>query len=319
VLSRKFTTRSNQRTGFNKIAWSIGTIALSIIKSNSKISCLVLFGLFVIWQSNFAQIKNSNNLTNPDIAPKVSGIHTLSIHVNDTISHDSVYQFFAQKLLLPVYYTPVMIADRRYVGVYAGNMVLEPCGPYQNIDYATDNFKAIFFGMNFEVNNSLFICEQALRMRGIVHQVNKGSIYIRDSKLSNENIFTALYEVNDKQKRDSLQNMLRIQEKPNSGIEYIKEVHIGYKNDLNYQKWKEYLYPLEFRQNGVCQINDSLQLFFTQGEINEVKAITFKVKSLEETEHYLLDNQLSVTYYNNGISINPVQAFDLPIYFSDVR
>jgi hypothetical protein len=290
-----------------------------IVKNSSKIYPLVLIGLIVVCQSHFAQTRTLNNSNNPDIAPNVSGIHTLSIHVKDTITHDSVYKFLAHKLLLPTYYTPVMIAERRYVGVYAGNMVLEPCGPYRNIDYAKDNFRAIFYGMNFEVNSSLFECEQALRKRSMDHQINIGSIYITDSILCNENIFTALYEVNDRQKRDSLQNELRIQDKSNPGIEYIKDVNIGCKNELNYQKWREYLDPLKFGQNDVCQINDSLQLFFTRGEINEVKGITFKVKSLEKTEQYLMDNQFSITVSDNKISINPTQTFGLSIYFSDEK
>lgn len=284
------------------------------MKHSCKLYCLVLIGLIGICQSHSAQISTNNNPANP-AAPEVSGIHTLSIHVKDTISHDSVYQFLLHKLLLPTYYTPVMIAGRRYVGVYAGNMVLEPCGPYGNINYATDDFRAIFYGMNFEVSNSLSTCEQALRTRGIDHQVNKGSIYIRDSMLCNENIFTALYVVNDKQKRDSLQNKLKNQER-GPGIEYIKKVDIGYKDENNYQRWEKYLDPLQFGQNDICQINDSLQLCFTQGEINEVKAITFKVKSLEKTKQYLRDRQFLFTVSDSRIHINPTQTFGLSLYFS---
>lgn len=289
------------------------------MKTSSRLLFLILIGLFVVCQPQHGQNSAKYHTTNPEIAPNVCGIHTLSIHVKDTITHDSVYQFLLHKLLLPTYYTPVTISGRRYVGVYAGNMVLEPCGPYGNIKYATAEFNAIFYGMNFQVSNSLVECEQALKMRGIEHQVNKGSIYIRDGILCRENIFTALYEVDDIPKRDSLQNKLRIQDRSTPGIEYIKEVHIAYKNELTYQKWKEYLDPREFRQNGICQINDSLQLFFTKGDINEVKAITFKVKSLEETEQYLEENQFAVRASDNKIFINPAQIFGLSFYFSDVK
>ena len=253
------------------------------------------------------------------IAPEVSGIHTLSIHVRDTITHDSVYQFLLDELLLPTYYTPLLIGERRYVGVYAGNMVLEPCGPYGNIDYATNDFRAIFYGMNLEVSNSLKICEQALELRGIKHQSNKGSIYIRDSVLSSDNIFTALYEVHDWQKRDSLQNLLRIEEKSNPGIEYIQEVTIALKNEQGIQKWKEYLAPLEIGKSGICQLNDSLQLFFVKGEISEVKAITFKVESLEKAEQYFVDNQFSIKAADNRISIDSGQAYGLSLHFSDLK
>ena len=116
-----------------------------------------LIGILIICQFSFAQIENSKDPINLETTPIISGVHTLSVHVRDTISHDSVYQFFLHKLKLPIYYTPVKYGQTRYVGIYAGNMVLEPCGPYQNTVYATDSFRAIFYGMNFEVYKSFFI------------------------------------------------------------------------------------------------------------------------------------------------------------------
>ena len=193
-----------------------------MINSN-KIHCLTLIGI-IICQIHFAQIETFEDTINLETAPIVSGVHTLSVHVRDTISHDSVYQFLVHKLMLPVYYTPEKYGQRKYAGIYAGNMVLEPCGPFPNIDYATDNFRSIFFGMNFEVYKSLASSEQALNNRGIKHQINKNSIYVRDSILCNENVFTALYEVRDKKKRDSLRNTLITNVKNKPGIEYIKEI-----------------------------------------------------------------------------------------------
>ncbi len=284
-----------------------------------KIHCLTLIGFLIICQSIFAQIETFEDSVNLKTTPIVSGVHTLSIHVRDTISHDSVYQFFIQKLMLPIFYTPVKYGQRKYGGIYAGNMVLEPCGPYLSTNYATDNFRAIFYGMNFEVYNSLASCEQALNNRGIMHQVNKGSIYVKDRILCNENIFTALYEVNDKEKRDSLQETLNTIVEANPGIEYIKEIFIGYKEEVNFLKWKEYLYPLEFEFNNICHINDSLQIQFTRGNINEVNGITFKVKSLEKTKQYLMKNQFLVTTSNEKIKLNQTQSFGLLIYFTDVK
>ncbi|MBA7535487.1 hypothetical protein ES705_27743 [subsurface metagenome] len=282
-----------------------------------KIHCLTLIGIIMICQFNFAQIETSKDPTNLEIAPIISGVHTLSVHVRDTISHDSVYQFLVHKLMLPVYYTPEKYGQRKYAGVYAGNMVLEPCGPYPNIDYAIDNFRSIFFGMNFEVYKSLASSEQALNNRDIKHQINKNSIYVRDSILCNENVFTALYEVRDKKKRDLLRNTLITNVKNKPGIEYIKEIFIGYKEEVNFLKWKEFLYPLEFGKNDVCQINDSLQIHFTRGNINEVKGITFKVKSLVEAKQYLVKNKLFTTASDKKIKLNQTQSFGLSIFFSD--
>lgn len=283
---------------------------------NYKIYYLTLSVIIIICQCSFAQIKTLKDSLNLESKPIITGVHTLSIHVKDTISQDSVYQFFLHKLMLPIYYTPLKYGQTKYAGIYAGNMVLEPCGPYHNIDYATDNFRAIFFGINLEVK-SLAASKQTLNMQGIKHQVNLGSIYIRDSILCNENIFTALYEVSDKEKRDSLQYTMNKKGKNKLGIEYIKEIFVGYKEDVNLLKWKKYLYPLEIRENDICQINDSLQFHFIRGNINEVRKITFKIKSLEDAKQYLIKNQFSITESDKIIELNQTQSFGLSICLTD--
>lgn len=284
--------------------------------NNIKIHCIILIGIFSC-QNIFAQIEIFKDTENLHAAPIITGVHTLSVHVRDTILQDSVYQFFLSKLKLPIYYTPVKYGQKKYAGIYSGNMVLEPCGPYQNIDYASDSFKAIFFGINFEVYESLAVSEQALLMRGIKHQVNIGSIYVRDSILCNENIFTALYEVRDKKVRDSLRNSLisNVENKPS--IEYINEIFIGYKEKMNLLKWKDFLDPLEIGKNGICQINDSLKLHFSKGDVNEVKGITFKVNSLEKAKQYLIKNNLFGSVSNKKIKLNQRQSYGLSIYFTD--
>jgi hypothetical protein len=284
-----------------------------------KNHCFILIGILIICQISFAQTENFNDPVNLETEPIISGVHTLSVHVRDSISHDSVYQFFVYKLMLPIYYTPVKYGQVRYAGIYAGNMVLEPCGPYQNIVYAKDSFRAIFYGMNFEVYKSLTSSDIALNNRGIRHQVNQGSIYIRDSILCNQNVFSALYEVNDKEIRDSLQKVMNTAVKNKPGIEYIKEIFIGYKEKVNLKKWKEFLYPLEFDKYDVCQINDSLQIYFTRGNINEVKGITFKVKSLIKAEQYLVENKFLITESDKKIKLNQTQSFGLSIYFTDEK
>lgn len=285
---------------------------------NASIShWITLFGI-IVGQYCFAQEGPFKNPNRPETTPIISGVHTLSIHVRDTLSQDSVYQFFVNKLRLPIYYTPVIYGQKKYSGIYAGNMVLEPCGPYENINYASNDFRAIFYGLNFEVN-SLSSSEQALNKRGIKHQVNQGSIYIRDSILCNENIFTALYEVSDQEVRDSLQKTLITVERNNLGIEYIKEIFIAYKEEANFLKWKEYLFPLEFSKDDICQVNDSLQIHFTRAKINEVTGITFKVRSLVGAKQYMERNKILIFASDKKIKLNPAQSFGLSITFIDEK
>ncbi|MCK4748111.1 MAG: hypothetical protein KAT15_13775 [Bacteroidales bacterium] len=273
----------------------------------------------IVCQAGYTQSTTTPNPSQPEASPIISGLHTLSIHVRDTLTHDSVYQFLIHQLGLPVYYTPVMYGEKKYAGIYAGNMVLEPCGPYPNIKYATEGFRSIFFGMNFEVHHSLASSREALDRLGMMYQDNRNSIYIRDSILCSENVFAAIYEVRDEERRDSLRNMLITNKKYNPGIEYIKEIRMDYKDESNLQRWKEFLYPLEFVESHTCQVNDSLQIHFTLGKINQVKGITFKVESLERATRYFAETDLLESDPDQGILINQKQAFGLLIYLSENR
>ncbi len=279
-------------------------------------ACISISGWLICCASGLAQSESIRELKGYDPPPIVAGIHTLSIHVRDTLSHDSVNNFLVEKLMLPVYYKPVKYRQTRYSGVYAGNMVLEPCGPYSYINYATNEFRAIFFGMNFEVFESLDTSQEILEKRGILHQVNKGSIYIRDSVLCNENVFAALYEIPDKEKRDSLRLLLIKQGKESPGIEYISEISIGYKEEENLLRWKEFLYPYEFDENR-CRINDSLQICFSQEDFNQVKEITFKVQSLSQTIEFLRNQNLRTIQTGDKLLLDLVQTFGLLINFID--
>lgn len=277
-----------------------------------KIQGLLFVNLIIIIGTGCDRSQTLNENGTQESGFRISGMHTLSIHTRDTVTVNSIYNYLNEELKLPVYYTPVTIGMRKYAGIYAGNMVLEPCGPYENREYARDDFRAIFYGINFSVNDSLKYFDKTLNELGIGHQANKGSIYIRDSLLSNENIFTALYEIRDKNQRDSLKSCLN-STTGGPGIEYIKEIVIGYKGEENIRKWKEYFHPLEI-QNSVYRINDSLQIRFEQNKINEIKSITFKVKSLIKARQFLADNHIKFEGSLKQIRLDPDEIFGLIVF-----
>lgn len=284
-----------------------------------KIRNILLMALVWVSQAGYTQRDSSVDVSISRQEPVVSGLHTLSIHVKDTLSQDSVTRFLRETLGLPVYYTPVTIGKRRYSGLYAGNLVLEPCGPYPNIKYASDDFRSIFFGVNFEVFNSLKSGEMALQDLGAEHQVNKGSIYIKDSLLCSENLFAALYEVYDTERRDSLRQFLRQGQCNNPGIEYIKEIVIGYKKEINYQRWKSFLHPIEIDEHGLWPLNDSLSLRFVKESVNQVNSITFKVKSLTQAIPFLRDNNLLESNSEGYATLNRLYTYGLLIHLSEIR
>lgn len=283
---------------------------------------LILSGMTMSFQTNLAQKESAHESGLNKTIPLFSGLHTLSIHVRDTITHDSVFHFLADKLKLPVYYYPVTSGQRKYAGVYAGNLVLEPCGPYSNFPYAAEDFRAIFFGLTFEPFESISLSAIGLTDRKINHQVGDTYIYLQnDSTLCGENITVSLIEkddkINDRRKTDSLRYILAANNENGLGIEYVKEISIGYKNDSGLKKWKELISPSELINNMIWQVSNMLEFHFIKSNIREVQSITFKVKSLEKAKRYLLDNNLIGSFIDNKIELDREQTFGLSMYITE--
>lgn len=311
-----------------------------------KCFSLILLGLTMSFQTNLAQKESAQDSIGHKTIPLFSGLHTLSIHVRDTITHDSVFHFLVDKLKLPVYYYPVTYGKRKWGGVYAGNLVLEPCGPYTNYLYGSKSFRAIFFGLTFEPFESISLSAMGLTDRKINHQTGDTYIYLqKDSALCGDNITISfmdrgLIKIMDKRIMDSLRYVMnadtekkykvfeRIDDEiPNNftsvnyynelGIEYVKDICIGYKDISNLQKWKELISPFELIDKEIWKESNLLKFHIIKSNIKEVQSITFKVKSLEIAKQYLVKNNLFGNFVDNKIQLDKAQAFGLSIYLTE--
>ena len=110
----------------------------------------------------------------PNSTPVITKLHTISIHVKDHQIHEDVYCFLREDLQLPLVYEPVIHGERRYVGLWAGNLVLEPCGPYGNIAYATPNFQGIVLKVN-----SLTAAIRTLKVENLLGQISANRVQIK--------------------------------------------------------------------------------------------------------------------------------------------
>lgn len=281
-------------------------------------------GVAILIQTNMAQTESPHDFVIHDTYPVFSEFHTLSIHVRDTLTHDSLFHFLTDKLKLPVYYYPLRYGRRKYAGVYSGNMVLEPCGPYSNFKYAANDFKAIFFGLTFEPFKTISMAATALDKRAIHHQVpGDGEIYLQeDSALCGDNMTISLIDrlgekQNDKRKMDSLRYVMSADSENELGIEYVKEICIGYKDNSNLQKWKELINPSELTNNEIWKANNNLEFHFIKSHIKEVQSLTFRVKSLEKARQYLLKNNLFGSLHDDKIELNKTLTFGLSIYITE--
>jgi hypothetical protein len=282
---------------------------------------LFLLGI-AIAQNSFSQAEARQKFVVPKTAPLFSGLHTLSIHVRDTITQDSVFHFLVEKLKLPVYYYPIKYGTRKYAGVYAGNLVLEPCGPYSDFSYASNDFRAIFYGLTFEPFESISQSAKGLADRKIHHQAGDGFIYFMDSTLCGDNITISFMDkgqgkTEDKKIMDSLLFNMTKDTENELGIEYIKEIWIGYRDKTNWQKWKELISPDKLIANNIWAEGNRLEFHFIKTRIKEVQSITFKVKSLEKAKQYLFKNNLFGDFIDNKVILNKAQAFGLLISFTE--
>lgn len=292
-----------------------------MISKNLKYLLLIFFGINSA-QISFSQAEDNSNFVSSETVPLVSKLHTLSIHVRDTITQDSVFHFLTDKLKLPVYYFPVKYGSRKYAGVYAGNLVLEPCGPYSNFSYASDDFRAIFFGLTFEPFKSISLSSNGLTDRKIAHEAGDTYIYLKDSGLCGDNITISFMDkgqgkLEDKRIMDSL-SLATIKNTGNElEIEYVKEIWIGVKDNANLQKWKALIRPDKLIDNKIWAESNSTGFHFIETGIREVHGITFKVKSLEKAKQYLIKNNLFGDYIDNNIILNKKQTFGLQIFFTE--
>ena len=283
---------------------------------------LIITSLIISLQPLIAQDGSARDTSIPKTDPVFSGLHTLSIHVRDTITHDSVFRFLADKLKLPVYYYPLSYGKRKYAGVYAGNLVLEPCGPYSNFKYASNDFRAIFFGLTFEPYKSTSHTANELAGRRISIEAGEDYIYLKDSVLCGENITISFMDkgndrINDKRTMDSLRYAMTTNPDNELGIEYISEIQIGYKDNSNLMKWKEFMSPLKLADNEIWEESNLPEIHMYKSDIKEVKSITFKVRSLEKAKKYLVNNNLSGRITSDKIQLNTAMTFGLTIFISE--
>jgi hypothetical protein len=282
---------------------------------------LILSGIIMIYQPNPGQAKPSVDSVVLITNPIISTLHTLSIHVRDTITHDSIFHFFADKLNLPVYYYPVKYGQCKYAGLFAGNIILEPCGPYSNYDYSTDNFRAIFFGLTYEPYSTLALSAAELSKREIQFKIDATFIYLTDTILCKQNITISIMDkadkIKDRERIDSLKNLMESDSADELGIEYVKEIRIGYTDEPDLQKWKTLIKPAVLENHKLWTGNNLPEIHFIKSRIKEVKGIVFKVKSLEKAKIYLLNNKLPGYIFDKEIKLDKSQTFGLSISFTE--
>jgi hypothetical protein len=147
--------------------------------------------------------------------PIVSTITTLSIHVDNPETYNSLFRLFAKDLQWPVIYgepwTPERKGRRSYAGVWAGNVVLEICGPYDGESYP-ENVRARLHGLTFRPHETADASAAELHRLGIAHkdpvtwsstgkaEDNFRFVYLEDAALAGPTLAVSIQQVTNRKR-----------------------------------------------------------------------------------------------------------------------
>jgi len=252
-----------------------------------------------------------------NIPPVFTKIHTVSIHVKDHAIHDAVYNFLKDDLQLPVVYTPVTYGERKYAGLWAGNLVLEPCGPFSNMTYATPDFTAMFYGITFESYKSSMESATQLDQRGIEHKPPYAFIVISDPNLCGQNLIVSIMDnpgrFQEQAKHDALTSQLRDNQGGPLGILYVEEIQVGCTDEQNVDKWKTFLAPIRQFDQHRWRLGNGPAIRLVKSELKEIKGVVFRVASLESAIRYLETKKMLASRNQNVVEVNTPNAWDFKI------
>ena len=248
----------------------------------------------------------------------VSAVSVLTIHVSDTNVHDSVFHFLTDVLKLPVDYYPVMLGERRYAAVYAGNMFIEPCGPYSNMRYPTKDFKALFFGLNCRSDASpSSIATNLGRLHIAYEQADPETFRIQDASVGEGVYFAITGKARSKpaeEREASLRSAMAANNRDRLGFEYVKEIWLGYSGTADLQAWTEFLGAPGRVNDMLWRLNQNQSIRFVRSEIKGVRGIVCKVHSMEQAERYLKEMKAYGRAVDGRIELDKGRTFGLSIY-----
>lgn len=259
--------------------------------------------------------------TTQNTPPVGTKIHTVSIHVKNHDIHKAVHRFLKDDLQMPVVYAPVTYGERRYVGLWAGNLVLEPCGPYSNITYATPDFSAMFYGITFEAYESSAQSAAQLDQRGIKHKPPYAFVVISDPNVCGQNLIVSIMDNPDREQERAKHHALTSEFRKNQGgplgIQYVEEIRVGYTDERSIDKWKNLLAPLKQLRGHRWRFDSGPAIQLVKSDLKEINAVVFKVASLESAVRYLQARNMLGDRSHNAVEVKPPDNWDFTILLQE--
>lgn len=264
----------------------------------------------------------STNLGSADRrSPVVSRVHTLSIHIRNKDAYNSVYLFLRDELQLPIVYgelwRELKDGERIYSGFSAGNLVLEPCGPFPERFYTSLDFTARFYGLTFETLEPLHDGLAELDRRGITYAEPSTYTVLTDKRLCRPNLAVSVMEgkgnSNDKTSLPMLRSSLRKINGGSLGIKGVAEIVVCYVNDDDLKAWQAFLEPARTEGNDLWKLKEGPDIRLAKDHLMHVKEIVLRVESLEKGKHYLRARDLVRIANPHRVEVKPVCGINIAL------
>jgi hypothetical protein len=227
--------------------------------------------------------------------PLVSRLHTVSIHIDSPETYNTLLRFFEKDLKLPVIYgkpwTPDRQGRRSYAGIWAGNVVLELCGPYAGESFP-DGVRARLHGLTFDSYQSVDESTRGLDRAGILHKAPFGDpdegarfVVLDDPALTSPTLALSIMQEGEGQRAAPERSAARTAFGENRGgllgLISVKEIRVAYRNSASLERWREFLAP-DFGGTG-----EGPRLLFEEGGSGALTAIVLRVASPRDAAAFL--------------------------------
>lgn len=242
--------------------------------------------------------------------PVVSHVFWITLHAREAAIYDSLHQLFVTDLQIPKFFDTETYGTRRYFTVLAGNVILEPCGPFEfHQDFGAEVMTR-FNTLAFRPYESAVSSAERLNKLGIEITVKDKDAMLN---LTVDELCTDFLPVNisksiqlqskDEIIMDSLANELIRSKGGPVGLEYLEEIRLGYSSEDYLQKWAMFLEPLE-NADKLWILPRKPNIRFVPAEREEISALVFKVRSLEEAALFLKSKGLLGNQYEDWIEMD---------------
>ena len=256
------------------------------------------------------------------LTPVFSKIHTVSIHVKDVQTFNTVYDLLGNDLGLPKNWgqkwTPGTEEKRMYAAFWAGNMCIEPCGPYDTDDFES-NAGAMFFAVTFLPFKSSMASAKELDVRGLGHDGKKVFLSATDPHLSSGNCGVCIMDMGsesrekDKARETQLQQQFLSANGGPLGLIRVEEILVHYTGDEGFQRWASLLKPAQPSAGNLWRLGNSPAIRLIKHENTGLAGLVFKVRSLSTAIRVLTDSDMLGEVHGHQVKIDEARACGLTI------